>query len=214
MNYKAIVYDFDGVICDSVDVKTEAFAHIYKKYGLEIVENVKKYHIENGGISRFEKFKHYHSDFLGIKLSNKQLISLGNTFSKLVKKKVIESPFINGASDFISTNSKFFLQFICTGTPENEILEIAQKKKISLFFNEIYGSPKSKVEIIHLIKKKYNLQPEEIVFFGDAMTDYNSSKKCNISFIGIENDLNSFPQDTFLIKDFQDKKLLNKIFND
>ncbi len=154
MNYKALIYDFDGVICDSVDVKTEAFAQIYKKYGPDVVKNVKEYHIKNGGISRFKKFKYFHLNYLGLKLSNNQLISLGNTFSNLVKKKVIESPFINGVQDFISINSRTFLQFICTGTPENEILEIAKKKNISTYFNEIYGSPKSKEEIISLIKKK------------------------------------------------------------
>ncbi|MAU63833.1 MAG: hypothetical protein CMC38_05765 [Flavobacteriaceae bacterium] len=207
MNYKALIYDFDGVICDSVDVKTEAFAQIYKKYGPDVVKNVKEYHIKNGGISRFKKFKYFHLNYLGLKLSNNQLISLGNTFSNLVKKKVIESPFINGVQDFISINSRTFLQFICTGTPENEILEIAKKKNISTYFNEIYGSPKSKEEIISLIKKKYNLSSDEIVFFGDAMTDYNSSKKCNVSFIGVENNLNSFPKNTFLINDFLDDSL-------
>ncbi len=39
------------------------------------------------------------------------------------------------------------------------------------------------------------------------MTDYNSSKKCNVSFIGVENNLNSFPKNTFLINDFLDDSL-------
>ena len=31
------VFDFDGVIADSVEVKTEAFSEIYRSYGDEIV---------------------------------------------------------------------------------------------------------------------------------------------------------------------------------
>ena len=29
LNYKAIIFDFDGVIAESVNVKTEAFSKIY-----------------------------------------------------------------------------------------------------------------------------------------------------------------------------------------
>ena len=39
-------FDFDGVIKDSVDCKTEAFELMYSKYGFEIAEKVKKYHLK------------------------------------------------------------------------------------------------------------------------------------------------------------------------
>ena len=49
----AIIFDFDGVLVESVDVKTRAFCDMYSKYGEEIVEKVKEYHLSHGGISRF-----------------------------------------------------------------------------------------------------------------------------------------------------------------
>ena len=54
---KNIIYDFDGVICDSVNVKTEAFAKIYSEYGHSIVSKVVDYHNLHGGISRYEKIQ-------------------------------------------------------------------------------------------------------------------------------------------------------------
>ena len=36
---KAIIFDYDGVIAESVNVKTEAFAELYKHYGIDIVKN-------------------------------------------------------------------------------------------------------------------------------------------------------------------------------
>ena len=38
---KIIIYDFDGVICDSVDVKTDAFVELYCLYNSDIVEKIK-----------------------------------------------------------------------------------------------------------------------------------------------------------------------------
>ena len=52
--YKNFVFDFDGVIKNSVSVKGEAFADIFSKS-----EATKKliinHHNSNGGVSRFEK---------------------------------------------------------------------------------------------------------------------------------------------------------------
>ena len=48
---QAILFDFDGVIADSVHVKTEAFAKIYEPYGKEVVNRVVTHHIANGGVS-------------------------------------------------------------------------------------------------------------------------------------------------------------------
>ena len=66
INLRAIIFDFDGVILDSNDVKTEAFYEMYIQYGESIAKKVVNHHKKNGGISRFQKFKLYHKKFLNI----------------------------------------------------------------------------------------------------------------------------------------------------
>ena len=63
--YDAVVFDFDGVLVESVDVKTDAFAALYRPYGSDIVEKVVAWHMAHGGVMRFEKFRHFHRVFLG-----------------------------------------------------------------------------------------------------------------------------------------------------
>ncbi len=182
---KALIYDYDGVISNSVNVKTEAFAELYRPYGKEIEEKVINYHLANGGISRFEKFKHFHGKFLGIEISQNEVTKLAEKFSDLVLIKVIESEYIPGAYEFIKKNSKGYLQFICTGTPETEIKTILKEKSIEHFFNNIYGSPVSKELIISKILADYNLKSGEVVFFGDATTDLNAASFHKVRFVGI-----------------------------
>ena len=50
----AIILDFDGVIVDSVGIKGEAFAEIYRRFGEDIAQKVFAHHISNGGMSQFE----------------------------------------------------------------------------------------------------------------------------------------------------------------
>ena len=121
---KAIIFDFDGVIAESVNVKTEAFSKMYAKYGSDIAKKVVEHHLSHGGISRFEKFKFYHKEYFGIELTNQQLQELANQFSELVVQKVIAAPYVPGALEFIQNNYKYYDLFISSGTPEDEIIEI------------------------------------------------------------------------------------------
>ena len=59
---RVIFWDFDDVIKDSVSVKTKAFSILFEKYGREIQEKVVSYHLENGGVSRFDKVKYFYAD--------------------------------------------------------------------------------------------------------------------------------------------------------
>ena len=61
---------------ESVQLKTDAFAEIYKPYGRDVVSQVIKHHEENGGMSRFHKFKIYHERYLNIPLSKNELNKL------------------------------------------------------------------------------------------------------------------------------------------
>mgnify|MGYP003325992022 CR=1 FL=1 len=89
---RAIVFDFDGVLVDSVNIKTKAFSYIYKKYGTDIVSKVIKHHELNGGMSRYEKFDYYHKFFLGTQIDQEVVDQLDSQFSELVLHKVVKSP--------------------------------------------------------------------------------------------------------------------------
>ena len=93
---KALIFDFDGVIAESVKLKSNAFASIYKPYGIKIVKKVIKHHEENGGMARFEKFKHYHENYLNIKITDAEIKKLGAKFSEIVVEDVIRAPYVPG----------------------------------------------------------------------------------------------------------------------
>ena len=200
---KGIIYDFDGVICDSVNIKTLAFSKMYEIYGNDIVNKVVNYHHENGGISRFKKIEYFHKNFLNINLTISKINELANEFSNLVVENVIKSNYIEGAYDFIKSNKEKYLQFICTGTPKEEIDIILKERNISHFFNDVFGSPTSKTEIILTILDKYNLNRNELIFIGDALTDYNAADEVGLDFIGIKSNHTEFPNGTLSFDNFK-----------
>ena len=185
-NKKLVVFDFDGVLADSVNIKTKAFGLMYKEYGSDIVDKVKHHHIENGGMSRFQKFKHYHKFFLGKSLDEDGIQMMANKFSDLVVSQVVSSKWIPGAENFLQLLHKNNINcVIISATPQSEIELIVEKRNMNKYFSQIYGSPDSKFNNLTKALKKNSITSDEAVFFGDALADWQAAVKKKISFIGV-----------------------------
>ena len=211
---KIIFFDFDGVILDSVDCKTRAFEDMYMQYGQEIANQVKKYHLENGGVSRFEKFRYWHKKHLGIEITNEQLNNLSEEFSSRVIDQVVKSGEIKGSLDFIKKNYQKYRFWSITGTPPTEMTQVADKIGITSYFIGIYGSPEKKKHWVDHLLKKHQLHPNETLFLGDATTDFEAAQFGKLHFV-----LREAPYNIDLFKDIQTPRFktfedLNNILNE
>jgi len=187
---KAIFYDFDGVIKESTDIKSKAFYDLYIEFGKEIAQQVKQYHIEHGGISRYEKIRYWHKTHLNIDISEEELQVWTQKFSDLVLKKVVESPYVKGALATIKELSNQYQQYIITGTPQNEIEQICEDLEITHLFQQICGSPQNKIKWCNELIPQIGLTNSEIVFIGDATTDYEAAKHYQLHFVLREHEEN------------------------
>jgi len=180
----AVIFDFDGVLVESVDVKTQAFAEMYKQYGPKIVEQVVAYHREHGGVSRYEKFRYYQETLLGQSLSSTEEIILGDTFSEMVKDAVVTAPWVPGAYEFLSKYHQKIALFVASGTPEEEMEEIVRRRDMARFFISVHGAPAEKADIIRSICKQRGFKNRSVLMVGDAMTDYMGALTAGVRFVG------------------------------
>jgi len=181
---KAIIFDFDGVIAESVSIKTEAFAEMFKHCDQEVVGKVIEYHLAHSGVSRLEKFKYYYKEVLEEVLTDEGLRALCDKFSTLVVDKVVAAPWVNGAKEFLEENHSKYKMFIASGTPDPEIKEIVDRKGIGPFFEEVQGSPRLKKDITQDILERYELDRMEVLFVGDAPSDLTAAKESGVHFVG------------------------------
>ncbi|PWB52470.1 MAG: HAD family hydrolase [Candidatus Methanoperedenaceae archaeon] len=188
---KALVFDFDGVIIESFDIKTQAFRELFKDS--DKVNEIVEYHKQNGGVSRYKKFKYIYKEILKQPLDDKTLNDLGEKFSNLVVEEVSKCPYVPGVIEFICNNYRKLKLFIASGTPEEELRSIVSVRGISKYFKGIYGSPATKSEILLEILGRENINNNEVIFIGDTITDYNEAAKTEVPFIARINDLVSNP---------------------
>lgn len=185
MRYEAFFFDFDGVLADSVEVKTRAFARLFEPYGPEVVARVVAHHRYHGGMTRVEKFNHYYHEYLGKSLSNKEMADLCQQFSELVVDEVVAAPEINGAEEFLKYWCSRLPCFVISATPEDEIRQIIDRRALGQYFKEVLGAPSSKETNLSLVLDKYSLEPHRCLFFGDAESDYKAAQRDAVNFLAI-----------------------------
>ena len=182
---QAFFFDFDGVLADSVEVKTQAFARLFEPYGTKIVAKVVDHHRRHGGMTRVEKFRYYYREFLKKPLDDDVMERLCSEFSRLVVDQVVASPEIPGAEAFLTKWHDHIPCFVISATPDDEIRKIVRHRGLEGLFKEVLGSSASKSENLKILLNKYRLDPAKCIFFGDAESDYHAAKNCGVEFIAI-----------------------------
>ena len=201
---RGIAFDFDGVLVESVDVKTKAYARLFEEYGEGVVSRVVDYHLTNGGVSRFVKFRVIYSDILNNPLSENKFQSLCDEFSNIVVNEVVAAPWVEGAREFLENNKNRYLFFIVSGTPQDELESIVQRREMGHYFCEVLGSPENKEALLKGALSRLKLFPEETVFVGDAETDWSAAKKLGVAFLW-----RRVPSDAPLLKGYIGPQLIS-----
>lgn len=199
--YDNIIFDFDGVIKDSNNIKTEAFRGIYKNYDKNITNKIVQYHIENIGLSRYAKFKYIEEKILGNIYNDIIEKKLSNLFSEIVFSKILEANYVVGVIDFIKFLRKHDKRlFVASAAPEIELKKIIKAIELDDCFIAINGSPTKKVVAIRKIMLTY--PNSKTLFFGDALSDYLAAKKAKCDFIGISSNREKFESSVKVYEDF------------
>lgn len=180
---RAVVFDFDGVILESADVKTEAFCELYAEHGPDVVARVRAHHLDNLGISRFKKFAWIADNILRSPLAADDSARLGEQFSKLALAKVLAAPFVEGALVALRTLAKRYPLFIASGTPQSELELIVERRDLRHLFREVHGTPREKPAILTDICERFQFAPHEVLFIGDGSSDHEAAIATRVAFL-------------------------------
>ncbi|MCG6551104.1 MAG: HAD hydrolase-like protein [Candidatus Magnetominusculus sp. LBB02] len=179
-----IIFDFDGVLVESVDIKTRAFARVFEQEGKDVMDSVVEFHLNNTGVSRFDKFRYIYKTILKRPLTDAQFNELCRHFAALVVDEVAEAPYVKGAKEFLDNfAAQTYTCFVSTATPQDEIEQIIRRRNMETYFKAVHGAPKKKAEIVKEILATYSISYENAVYVGDAMSDYNAAAVNQVPFI-------------------------------
>ena len=202
---RAVFLDFDGVIKESLDIKTAAFAALFAPWGEDAVAKVRAHHVANGGMSRYRKIPLYLREYCGEDASDSLVARLLANFAESVVEQVVAADFVPGAESFISDClAQGIPAVVVSGTPEEEMRTIIERMGYAARFARAYGSPRDKNELLALALRDFACAPEETFFVGDSINDYLPAQALGVPFIARirEGCADPFPEGTARIPDF------------
>jgi len=104
-------------------------------------------------------------------------------FLLLFFNKRIETSSVKGVDAFLKEYHSLYTFFIISETPQEELERLVKARNWKTYFQNIYGSPKSKIAAIQDILENTGFSPEQCIMVGDSMTDYHSATAFRIPFI-------------------------------
>jgi len=213
---RAVFLDFDGVIKESLDIKTAAFAALFASFGAEAVKKVTAHHIANGGMSRYRKIPLYLREYCKTEASEELVEKLLSDFADRVIDKVVAAPYVPSVEQFISDcNAQGIPLSIISGTPDEEMCTIVERMGRSADFARVYGSPREKSDLLALALQDIACAPEDVFFVGDSINDYLPAKALGIPFVARvrAGGADPFPEDVYRITDFTGKSAQSLYWN-
>lgn len=180
--YRTYVFDCDGVVLDSNRLKTEAFRLAGLPYGDEAADALVLHHVENGGISRFAKFRHFLDAIVPPGAVGPSFEQLLDDYAEAVKTGLRECAMAPDLATLREATAGA-RWLIVSGGSQAELREVFAARGIDHWFDGgIFGSPDTKDEILAREIERGNIAGPAL-FIGDSKYDYRAAKQAQLDFV-------------------------------
>ncbi len=186
---KAVIFDMDGVITDSMKYHMKAWEFVLASHGLKVSKNdIYKREGQRGIDSVAELFDEYRQTF-DMNLGSRILSEKEEYFKKIVKLK-----FITGSRSFLKNlNKQGFRLALVTGTARHEVLRMLPRNIFNLFEVVVCGcevkNGKPHPEPYLKALRDLKMNAEDAVVIENAPFGIKSAKSACLRCLALETSL-------------------------
>lgn len=181
----AIVFDCDGVILDSNRLKSDAFALALEGFDPDAVERFVEWHKATGGVSRFEKFRTFFTQYVAVDDSETAIAEALDRFGTIVFEGLIACDYIAGVEAvFAQARKQGIPSSVNTGGAEEEVRCVFANRGIDCHFETILGSPETKHSNMLKLQNS-GLLGKRGIYFGDSRLDFELAMEFQQQFVYI-----------------------------
>lgn len=179
-----IVFDCDGVLLDSNELKTECFALALREAGCKETDiaRFREFQRANFGTSRHRLFE----AFLTWELEHRPpfdrdgLVAL---YAAQLRGRYVATPATPAMREVVAELGKRRRPHIVSGSEQTELREVLAERGDAPLFGRILGSPTSKPEHLASLLAEEGVVPSAMLFVGDAEADFRAASATGCNFI-------------------------------
>ncbi|EJB8583626.1 HAD family hydrolase [Vibrio parahaemolyticus] len=178
--YDTVIFDCDGVILDSNNLKIDAMRNALRMAQVSELEidNCCNYFKANFGKSRFHHVSYFVEHFI-LNTDEALYERILSFYSKQCEKLYMEAQLTpNFIAAITDCPAKLY---VASGSAQDELREVFVKRKLAQYFTLILGSPTAKADNVATILKESS---GAVLMIGDALSDFHAAKENNIDFLG------------------------------
>lgn len=184
-NYDVYVFDCDGVILDSNQLKIDAMEIALKTLTADSsqINLCIDYFRHNFGRSRFHHVDVFIDKYLTVadeEDANKTRVNILDAYSSQCCALYLLADMTPGFIEFIEQLKG--KKYVASGSEQEELMGVFRSRGLDKYFEGVYGSPTKKTDLVSNI---LNIESsKKVLMFGDAVSDFEAAKLNNIDFIG------------------------------
>lgn len=186
---EALVFDCDGTLLNTGDVKTRAFRQIGNLYSPEAGTAMAAWHRANGGVTRMEKFAWMFREVLGRDMGEEEGRDLAGKFRDFCIDELKNSPPVQGAPEVLAHWHGRIPMYVASATPQTELEEILDGNGMSRFFSGIFGYPPGKTGLLKKAVAVSGAASMSTLMIGDSPRDLEAALTVGAMFYGVGPDM-------------------------
>jgi beta-phosphoglucomutase len=204
-HFDAVIFDFDGVIVESTDIKTAAFRALFADQP-DHVDAIEALHRRHEGVNRSIKFEMIYRDILRRPLDAETKAALAGRYGDLVVDQVVACPAVAGVPDVLEALGRHIPLAVVSSTPDGELAQIVARRDLARYFRAVRGAPPAKAEAVRDVVATFGWSADRVAMVGDTTADMAAARHNGLRFIGrvAPGRKNPFPAGTPAIADLNE----------
>ena len=178
---KAIIFDFDGTLADSLILGLEGVNELAPKFKYQPIKDTD--YIRKKGMRKILKED--------LKLKWYQLPGYVRALKKVLLPKLDELELYEGLPEIIRALDGKVRLFILTSNIRKAVDHMIKKYELDYFETTFTNIPAfRKHRILKRLLKRYHLSPDQVLYIGDEVRDVNACRKIGVPVVGVSWGLN------------------------
>ncbi len=204
--FQAILFDFDGTLVQSNQIKRDTLFVVARTVGASDEQFAQVFEDH----PRYDRFGLYRELLNRINYDgdiDAKVDELSTLYGDLTTAAISKAPEIPGAEKFLQEFSAQIPMYINSATPEASLRNTVEERGWNSFFRGVYGRPKSKNEIFERVQNETGLTADQILFVGDSVQDLESARDNGCPFLGVAHEPGwhySFPENVPVLQYYRD----------